>query len=230
MSRPAPTRGPDGLDPVVGPGAPALPPPPDDDLAIVAAELERAEPRRLAAAVGVAGTVVVVLCAAAGLTALGAAVLAIWGWSAHPLAVLVAVALVVVGAGLPAYIAVRAHRLADALGHPGEVLDQARDLVGRAKGSPELGRLAMGLRRRGGGRRRAGRRGRIRRSLDTGRTVSAVIGLAGPDPERHRHLVAFTPARLKALWLAITVALWTWAIALVIAALGALAVLARALS
>lgn len=226
--RPPPTRGPDGLDPVIGPGAPARPPAPDDDLAIVDGELARAEPGRLASAVGVVGSLVAVLCAAAGLTALTAAVLTVWGWSAHPVAILLAVVLIVVGVGLPAYIGIRARRLTDALGHPAEVIAQARDLVGRAKGSPELGRLAMGLRARGT-RRRASTRGRIRRSIDAGRTASAVIGLAEPDPARHRHLIAFTPVRLRALWLAITIGLWTWAIAAVLACVSAVALLARTL-
>lgn len=216
-----PTRGPDGLDPVVGPGAAAVPTPPDDDLAVVAAELDRAEPTRLATGVRAVGTAAVATCVLAAATSLGSALLVRWAWPDDRGALVIAAALVGIGAGVPIFIAVRVRRLADALGHPGEVLDQARDLVARAKGSPELGRLAMGLRGRGSARRarrRTGRVGRIRRTVASGRTISAVIGLADPDPVRHRHLVAFTPVRLRSLWLAVTVALWTWLAALAIGA------------
>ena len=59
-----------------------------------------------------------------------------------------------------------------------------------------------------------------------GRLVSRVIGLASPDPERHRYLTPFTPDRLKNLWLAVLVGLWAW---LVSAAIASLALLSLAI-
>ncbi|MCB0959760.1 MAG: hypothetical protein KDB04_09575, partial [Acidimicrobiales bacterium] len=76
--------------------------------------------------------------------------------------------------------------------------------------------------------RRFGRLGRVRRVVASGRLLSAVIGLAGPDPDRHPHLVAFTPTRLRSLWLAVTLTWWTWvaagatsAVALIVVVVGA---------
>jgi len=227
-----PTRGPDGLDPATG--REVAPPEADgDDLAVVRAELSRAEPSRLTVAGRAVRLLVDGVAVAAGATALLAGALVTWAWGTGPAPLAVAVGFAVLGVGAPAFVAVRSHRLVAALAHPEEVLAQARDLVVQAKGSPELGRLAARLRGRGAGRaaasaRRFGRLGRVRRVVASGRLLSAVIGLAGPDPDRHPHLVAFTPTRLRSLWLAVTLTWWTWvaagatsAVALIVVVVGA---------
>ncbi|MCB1041114.1 MAG: hypothetical protein KDA94_16510, partial [Acidimicrobiales bacterium] len=70
---------------------------------------------------------------------------------------------------------------------------------------------------------------RIRRAVASARAASAVLGLVEPDPERHPHLVTLTPSRLRALWLATTAALWTWAAAWVVGAVAVLDLLLRSL-
>ncbi|MEZ5140712.1 MAG: hypothetical protein R2711_18640 [Acidimicrobiales bacterium] len=66
--------------------------------------------------------------------------------------------------------------------------------------------------------------------IASGRLLSAVIGLAGPDPERHRHLVAFTPTRLRSLWLAVALTWWTWVVACATGAVALLVVLVGAVA
>jgi hypothetical protein len=153
--------------------------------------------------------------------------LGLLAWSDTVGGIVVVVAATAPAIGLAVYVGLRAARLADAATHPGEVLVQARDLLGRAKGSPELRQLAGTLRRRG--RAPRSRAGRIRGFVSKGRLVSAVIGLAEPDPKEHRLLVPFTPDRLRNLWLAILAGLWWWLAAAVVAFFGGLALVARAL-
>jgi hypothetical protein len=107
------------------------------------------------------------------------------------------------------------------------VLSQTQDLVLRAKGSPELHKLAGTIRSRKGAK--AAGLGRIRRAVGTGKLISSVIGLASPDPERHRYLVPFTPDRLRNLWLAILFGLWAWLVSAVIASLAFLSLAIQAL-
>jgi hypothetical protein len=204
-------------------------PPADDDLAVVAAELDRAEPGRVAAAIVALGTAIQAVCATLAATAVSAALLGWRAWSGATGATIAAALVGLAGVATSTFIAVRARALATAVAHPAEVLAQARDLVGRAKGSPELGQLA---------RRLAGRRaarsatqlGRARRLVSSGRLVSAVIGLAEPDPQRHGLLLPFTPVRLRTLWIAITIALWTWLASFAVGGLAALTLIVRALS
>lgn len=202
---------------------------PDEDLAVVAAELARAEPGRLAVGVRAIGIGVQVACATLAATTLAAVAVAVRAWPGSLAVQAAGVALVLASAATSLFIARRARRLADAVSHPGEVVAQARDLIGRATGSPELGRLARRLRGRGAKKPTTGV-GRARRLVSSGRLISAVIGLADPDPDRHGLLLPFTPVRLRSLWLAITAALWIWVASVAVGALGALALVAQVLS
>jgi hypothetical protein len=202
---------------------------PDDDLAVVATELARVEPGRVAIAIRALGLGVQGACATLAATTLAAVAVGVRAWPGSVPVQGAGVALVLASAGTSLFIARRVRRLADAVSHPADVVAQARDLVGRAKGSPELGRLALRLRGRGAAKRATGV-GRVRRLVSSGRLVSAVIGLADPDPDRHGLLLPFTPVRLRSLWLAITAALWIWVASVAVGALGALALVSRALS
>lgn len=205
-------------------------PDPEADVMVVTGAIDHLEPGRLGAGIRAASTAVTGLSLSAALTALVAGLLISWATGARLLGLAVAAGLVAVGAGSAAYVAVRARSLADSLAHPREVVEQARDLARQAKGSPELGKLARQLR---GGRAAAKattRFARVRRVTAVGRAATAVIGLAQPDPRRHPYLVPFRPERLRGLWFATTVGLWTWAIASVIAAAAALALLVQLLS
>jgi hypothetical protein len=131
--------------------------------------------------------------------------------------------------------------LAEAAGHPREVADQARDLLGRVRTSPELRALAdrvagdrAGRTLREGGRDRASRRAtgataRLRSAASTARLASTVVGQAHPDPERHRLLIPFAPERLRATWLATAWSLWAALAAGAVALVSAAALLLRAL-
>lgn len=199
-----------------------LPPPPpgtgteaDRDVADVLGMLTQRGSRGLTATIGALHRTIELICVAAGLTGAAALVLGLWAWH-HALpgwgiAVL---------AGAPTmaisiYVLVRTSALAKAVKHPAETLAQAQDLVLRAKGSPELHKLAGGI-RTAKAAKRAGV-GRTRRALRTGRLISSVIGLAAPDPVRHELLIPFQPARLKGLWLAITIGLWAWLVSAIMA-------------
>lgn len=205
----------------------------DADLAEVDHALTEDGPGRIVALIGVVRSAVVVLCVGAALTAVVALALGVAAWRHQVPGLVVALALGAIGTILPLYVARRSVQLAAALARPDEVVAQARDLVTRAKGSPELGALAATIRRRRGssvGRGRgASRGGRLRRAVASGRTVSAVIGLAQPDPVRHSHLVAFTPERLRNLWLATVWSLWAWLATLVLAVVAVLVLLTHRL-
>lgn len=190
-----------------GPGAGGL-----DDLATVTEALEQGGPARLAAVVGALRAAVWGLCAVAAATGATALVLGSWAWTDSVPALAVTSLLGLGAVVVPGYIVRRTGALARALRSPAEVLVQAKDLVGRATGSPELHSLAKQVRSRRAAGAAAKARGvsRARRALSTGRMVSAVIGLAQPDPKRHALLVPFTPERLRHLWLAVTVAFWLW--------------------
>ncbi|MFN8019820.1 MAG: hypothetical protein U0P45_17130, partial [Acidimicrobiales bacterium] len=187
------------------------------------AALARGGPARFAAVVRALRHLIWLVCALAAAT--GLAVIAFGGIAvrgdpgATAVLVLVGGPLVV----LAVLIARHTGALAKAIARPADTIDQARDLALRAKGSPELHRLARtivarkatGRRGRGGGS--GSGIGRVRRAVRSGRMISAVIGLAQPDPKRHDLLVPFTPMRLRRLWLEVTVALWWWLVAAIVA-------------
>ena len=200
-----------------------LPPPPaqprdlDADTSTILDALTRNGAKGLSITIGVLHRTLELICLAAGATGLVALVLGFWAWHRS----LPGAAIAIVGGGgtlaVAAYVLVRIRALATAVRHPTEVLSQAQDLVLRAKGSPELHKLAGKVRARKAAK--AAGLGRARRALSTGKLISSVIGLASPDPERHRYLVPFTPDRLKNLWLAVLVGLWAWLVSAVIASL-----------
>jgi hypothetical protein len=194
--------------------------PGDDDASVVLSALTRTGAKGLSVGITAIHRTIEVICLAAAATGAVALLLGIWAWrNSLPGSVIAAV-----GGGITVAVAilvlVRIRALATAVKHPGEVLSQAQDLVVRAKGSPQLHKLAGQLRSRKAAK--AAGLGRMRRALSTGRLVSSVIGLASPDPVRHRYLVPFTPERLKNLWLAILVGLWAWLVSAVIASMALL--------
>lgn len=210
---------------------PPPPPPADDDVAALVGELQTASPDRVAALLRGLQLAIWGVCAPAATTGAIGLLLGLWAWgdTAGGLAVVVLATLPLIA--IAAYVGLRAARLADAVTHPGEVLAQARDLVVRAKDSPELRQVARLVRGRSGRRARAprSRAGRVRSFVSKGRLVSTVIGLADPDPKQHRLLLPFTPERLRNLWLAILAGLWWWLAASVVAVFGFVALVARAL-
>lgn len=199
----------------------------DDDTSTVLAALTRGGAKGFSVTISVVHRTIEVICAAAAATGLVALVLGVWAWHSS----LPGAALAFVGGAVTLavaiYVLVRVRALAVAVKHPTEVLAQAQDLVLRAKGSPELHKLAGKVRARKAAK--AAGLGRARRALSTGRLISSVIGLASPDPERHRYLVPFTPDRLKNLWLAILAGLWAWLISAVIASLAFLSLAIQSL-
>lgn len=191
--------------------------PADDDTSVVLGALTRGGAKGLSVAIAVTHRTLELICVAAAATGLVAVLLGFWAWhNTLPGAVLA-----VVGGGttlaVAVYVLVRIRALAAAVKHPTEVLAQAQDLVVRAKGSPPLHQLAAKVRSRKAAK--AAGLGRIRRAVSTGKLISSVIGLASPDPERHRYLIPFTPERLRNLWLAILIGLWAWLISAVIASM-----------
>lgn len=175
------------------PGTPA------DDAAAVAAELERAGPGRIAAILRGVGTAIRGACALAAATGVAAVLLGAWAWGPTSGAFAIAVLAGLGAAAAGAYVGRRTGQLADAVTHPAEVVAQAKDLVGRATGSPELAQLARRARQRQP--LPVGRFARVRRVASSTRLISSVIGLADPDPERHRLLLPFSPVRLRTMWL-----------------------------
>lgn len=122
------------------------------------------------------------------------------------------IAIVVIVLSVPAAVApllarARLGRLATALEHPEEVIVQARDLANGLRAGPELRSLfdrdgsRDGRPRTRQRTRRSAARGRMGRAARTVRSVSAVVGAARPDPDRHPLLVPFTPSRLRGLWM-----------------------------
>ncbi len=233
MSDPAPIESPAG----------------DDDTSVVLAALTRNGAKGLSVTVAVIHRSVQAICPAAGTTGAIALVLGVWAWHRS----LPGAAIAVLGGGAAlgaaAYVWVRTRALATAVGHPAEALTQAQDLVRRATGSAELHQLATAVRSRkavkavtkAGKASKASKAskavkvtkvaklGRARRALRTGRLISSVIGLASPDPERHRYLIPLTPERLRALWLAIVVGLWAWLVSAAIAAVALLTLAVQSL-
>lgn len=215
------------MSPQPDPAAPT----PDDlaDLADITRALDQEGATRVARLARTLRAAVWVLCALAALTGATSAALGLWAWRREVEVLAVTEVVAVLAVALPLYVAWRSAALARAIADPPQVVAQAKDLVGRATGSPELHRLARNLRNPGGRRGRAGTGGgKLRRALASGRTISAVIGLAQPDPKRHALLVPFTPERLRNLWLAITVGFWLWIAAAVLALWAVWAVLLRA--
>lgn len=216
------------------PPPPSPTPPADEDIAALVGELQAASPDRVATVLRGLQLAIWGACAPAAITGGIALLLGTWAWgdTAGGFAIVVLATLPLIA--IAAYVGLRAARLADAVTHPGEVLAQARDLVARAKDSPELRQVARLVRGRSGRRSRRtrgprSRAGRVRSFVSKGRLVSTVIGLADPDPTQHRLLLPFTPDRLRNLWLAILAGLWWWLAASVVALFGAVALVARAL-
>ncbi|MGN6696422.1 MAG: hypothetical protein ACTHN0_19745 [Aquihabitans sp.] len=199
----------------------------DADANVVLAALRTTGAKGLSVTISVVHRTVELLCVAAAATGFVALALGWWAWHES----LEGAGLALLGGGVTLavaiYVLIRVRALAAAIKHPAETLAQAQDLVLRAKGSTELHKLA-GMVRSGKGAKAAGV-GRTRRWLRNGRLISRVIGLASPDPERHRYLVPFTPDRLKNLWLAILIGLWAWLISAVIASLALLSLAVQAL-
>jgi hypothetical protein len=199
----------------------------DDDANVVLGVLTRTGAKGVSVSLALAHRTIELICIVAGATGAAALLLGLWAWHRSLSGAVVAV----VGGGttivVAGYVLVRARALAQAIRHPAETLAQAQDLVLRAKGSPALHQLAARVRARRSAR--AAGLGRMRRALATGRLISGVIGLASPDPERHAHLVPFTPDRLKNLWLAIVLGLWAWLVSAVIASLALLTLAIQAL-
>jgi hypothetical protein len=195
----------------------------DADANVVLTALRTTGAKGLSVTISVVHRTVELICVAAAATGLVALALGWWAW--HESLQGAAVALLGGGVTLAvaAYVLVRIRALAAAIKHPAETLAQAQDLVLRAKGSTELHELAGAVRTRQGRKAaKASGVGRARRAWNGGRLISKVIGLASPDPQRHRYLVPFTPDRLKNLWLGILVGLWAWLISAVIASLALL--------
>ncbi|MGI8709487.1 MAG: hypothetical protein ACR2LA_00610, partial [Acidimicrobiales bacterium] len=142
--------------------------------------------------VGVGITLVGIFALAVGLAA--------WHGSVLAVAVVVLVALpAIVG---PRLLHRRVSALVEAVSHPAEVADEARDLLGRLRSGEELRQLADRLRgsHRTAGGGRVARGSRLLRALGTARSASAVLGLVEPDPRRHPRLVPLQPARVRSLW------------------------------
>lgn len=219
MSLPPP---PEPIGPL-GPLDPGGPIDPDADLLEVTQAIERGGPRRLAAVVRALRGTIVLLCLAAAGTGLAVLLFGAVAWRNEPAGLLFAALVGVPAVALPLYVAWRSSRLAEAVADPAEVASQAKDLAVHLKGSVELHRLAGRLRARdavaaGRAVRTSARgAGRLRRLIRSGRSLTALIGLAQPDPVRHRLLIPFTPVRMRALWLAITVGLWWWLAAAIVA-------------
>lgn len=209
------------------------PPPPEDlgPLSATAADAELAEltgsylrgdGTRLARTTRLASFVLVAIALSVAATGMLALAVGLWAWH-DPIIAAVAVACLCAPAIVaPVLVARHVLLLGRAAGHPRELADQARDLVTRLQASPELRNLfAVAVGRGRGGRSRAvddagrARRG-LRGALHTTRLLTTVIGLAGPDPDRHPLLVGLTPARLRTTWLAIGWSLWGWVMAVVV--------------
>jgi hypothetical protein len=199
----------------------------DADASVVLGVLTRNGAKGLSITISVVHRTIELVCAAAAATGLVALLLGFWAWHRS----LPGAVIAVVGGGgtlaVAIYVLTRVRALAAAVKHPAEVLSQTQDLVLRAKGSPELHKLAGTIRSRKGAK--AAGLGRMRRAVGTGKLISSVIGLASPDPERHRYLVPFTPDRLRNLWLAILFGLWAWLVSAVIASLAFLSLAIQAL-
>lgn len=166
------------------------------------------------------------VCVAAAFTGLTALVLGVWAWRNSLPGAAIAVAASLPTIVVAVYVIVRSRALARAVSRPTETFSQAKDLVARAKGSPELHQVARRV--ASGGRRSQPGVGRIRRAVRSGQAISAVIGLADPDPQRHDLLIPFTPVRLRMLWLAITVGLWCWLVSAVMASIAFLSLAIQA--
>lgn len=165
------------------------------------------------------GTLVLCLCAAlTGAVALG---LGVYAFSGNEAGLVIVAAVALPAVALPIYVARRATALLNAISKPTEVMAQAKDLATRLSDGPELSSLLGQL--RSSNKSTSG--GRITRVLRSGRLISAIIALAGPDAKRHPLLVALTPERLRFLWLATISALWWWLCAGIFAALVGLGLL-----
>jgi hypothetical protein len=207
--------------------APLPPASGDDDASTVLAALTRGGAKGFSVTIGIVHRTLELICLAAAATGLFALVLGFWAWHSS----LPGAAIAVIGGGatlaVAIYVLIRIRAMAVAIKHPTESLAQAQDLVLRAKGSPELHKLAGRVRARKAAK--AAGLSRMRRAFTTGKLISSVIGLASPDPVEHRNLVPFRPDRLKFLWLAILVGLWAWLISAVIASLAFLSLAIQSL-
>ena len=155
-----------------------------------------------------------------------AAVLAVAAFMDRPPLLVVALAACIPAVVAPAVAWRSLGRLRDSVSHPAEVRRQARDLLSGMSDTSDLRELAGRLRRRRGGPRRPG--GRIRRAVGTGRLISAVIGRAGPDEDRHPLLVPFTPEHTARLWFSLTWSAWGLLLAFLVATVAVLALAASA--
>lgn len=200
----------------------------DRDLSVVLDALARGGAKGFSLAVRTVHRTLEVVCIAAAATGVVAFALGEWAWHRSLPGAVLALLVGATTVGVAVYVLVRIRALARAMRRPGDAVAQAQDLAMRAKGSPELHQLARQVAAGRGAAKRAGL-GRTRRALRTGRLISTVIGLASPDPVQHDLLVPFTPARLKALWLAIGVGLWTWLVAAVMASLALLSLAIQSL-
>ena len=110
-------------------------------------------------------------------------------------------------------------RLREAVTHPREAAGQLRDLLSGVTDSPELRELVGRARATTpSGPVTAPRRGRIRRTFRSARLISAVVGSAEPDPDRHALLLPFTPERTARTFAAFTWSTWGLLLAFVVAA------------
>lgn len=192
---------PEAVDPSPSPAGPA------EELR---RELAAGDPGRLARGVGAFRRAVVFLALPIVATGVVAVALALWAWRDAPLALVVAVLLALPAVVLPVNAVRRTRAAAQVAAHPQQALDQARDLLGRARHLPGLEELATAARPfRGPGARRPS----PRQALHLLRLLSSTVEAARPDPTAHPLLLPLRPEQLGKLWRGAAWSLTAWPVA-----------------
>lgn len=173
-------------------------------------DLATGDPGRLARGVGAFRRGVVFLALPIVATGVLAVALALWAWRDTPLAIVVAVLLALPAVVLPVNAVRRTRAAAQVAAHPQQALDQARDLLGRARHLPGLDELAAAARPfRGPDARRPSPRQAIRLL----RLLSSTVEAAKPDPAVHPLLLPLRPEQLGKLWRGAAWSLTAWPVA-----------------
>lgn len=170
--------------------------------------------------------VAIVLATMAASVGVVALVLGVWAWH-DSIPTLVLLALICGPAiAAPLFVVRRVSPLTEAVAHPDEAARQARSYFAGLQSTPELDRLV----KEAAGMQRSGGKLRLRGAFRSARLLGSLVDSIAPDPRTQPLVAAFSPVRLRSIWLAVLVSWWMAVLASLFAVVAAVTILIDAVA
>ncbi len=177
----------------------------------------------LATRVRQGAVVLATMAASVGVVAL---VLGLWAWhdSVPTLVLLVLVCGPAIAA--PIFVVRRLRPITEAVAHPDEAARQARSYFSGLQSTPELDQLVQ----QAAGMQRSGGKLRLRGAFRSARLLGSLVDSIAPDPRTQPLVAAFSPVRLRSIWLAVLLSWWMAVLASLFAVVAVVTILIDAIS